>query len=318
MSARARRRQWSLGLAFVSPWLVGFAVFGLYPLVMAVYYSFTNYDVLRSPVWVGGLNYRDMLGDEVFWQSLRNTLLYASAAVPLSLTLSLLVAVLLNRPVFGRGLLRTCVYLPTIMPLVALSMVWLWLFNGDIGLVNHVMRSLGIEGPQWIGDPAWSKPVLVLASVWQIGGSMVLFLAGLQEVPRSLYEAAEIDGAGRLRQFFRTIPSELSEAARIDGCSELRIFLQIILPLARPALVVVALFQLLTTWNDFLGPLIDLTDQSDFTLALGLQFFQSQHGGTPWHLLMAASTLIVTPVILLFFLAQRAFVEGVSTTGLKG
>ncbi|MBB6429124.1 carbohydrate ABC transporter permease [Algisphaera agarilytica] len=121
-----------------------------------------------------------------------------------------------------------------------------------------------------------------------------------------------------LRQFFRTIPKELSEAARIDGCNEWRIFWQIILPLAKPALTVVALFQFLATWNDYLGPLIYLTDQSDFTLALGLQFFQSQHGGTQWHLLMAASCLIVMPVLILFFMAQRTFVEGVSMSGLKG
>ncbi|MEM1108659.1 MAG: carbohydrate ABC transporter permease [Planctomycetota bacterium] len=121
-----------------------------------------------------------------------------------------------------------------------------------------------------------------------------------------------------LRQFFRTIPTELSEAARIDGCSEFRIFLQIILPLCKPALTVVALFQFLATWNDFLGPLIYLTDQKDYTLALGLQFFQSQQGGTQWHYLMAASTLVVAPVIILFFLAQRMFIEGISMSGLKG
>lgn len=121
-----------------------------------------------------------------------------------------------------------------------------------------------------------------------------------------------------LRQFFRTIPKELSESARIDGCNEFRIFLQIILPLARPAVVVVALFQFLYTWNDFLGPLIYLTDQDDYTLALGLQFFQSQQGGTQWHYLMAASTLVVAPIIVLFFLAQRTFIEGVSMSGLKG
>ena len=121
-----------------------------------------------------------------------------------------------------------------------------------------------------------------------------------------------------LRQFFLTIPKDLSEAARIDGCSEFRIFWQIILPLARPSLVVVGLFQFMGTWNDFLGPLIYLTDQKDFTLALGLQFFQSQHGGTEWHYLMAASTLIVAPIILLFFFAQKTFIEGISMTGIKG
>ncbi len=121
-----------------------------------------------------------------------------------------------------------------------------------------------------------------------------------------------------LRQFFRTIPKGLSESAKIDGCGELRIFWQIILPLARPAITVVALFQFMGTWNDFLGPLIYLTDQEDFTLALGLQFFQSKNGGTQWHYLMAASTLVVLPVIVLFFFAQKTFIEGISMSGLKG
>ncbi|MEQ9461386.1 MAG: carbohydrate ABC transporter permease [Phycisphaeraceae bacterium] len=121
-----------------------------------------------------------------------------------------------------------------------------------------------------------------------------------------------------LRQFFRTIPRELSEAATIDGCGHIRIFLQVILPLATPAVAVVALFQFLATWNDFLGPLIYLTEQEDFTLALGLQSFQSRQGGTPWHYLMAASTMVVLPVIVLFFLAQRTFIEGISMTGMKG
>ncbi len=121
-----------------------------------------------------------------------------------------------------------------------------------------------------------------------------------------------------LRQFFMTIPQDLSDAARIDGCSEWRIFWQIMLPLCRPALMVVGLFQFMGTWNDFLGPLIYLTKQSTFTLALGLQFFQSQHGGTPWHYLMAASTLVGVPIIILFFFTQRSFIEGISMTGLKG
>lgn len=121
-----------------------------------------------------------------------------------------------------------------------------------------------------------------------------------------------------LRQFFMTIPKDLSDAARIDGCSEFRIFWQIVLPLCKPALMVVALFQFMGTWNDFLGPLIYLTNQQDFTLALGLQFFQSQHGGTEWHYLMAASTLVTIPIIVLFFFTQKTFIEGISMTGLKG
>jgi len=121
-----------------------------------------------------------------------------------------------------------------------------------------------------------------------------------------------------LRQFFRSIPVELSDAARIDGCSEFGIFTRIVLPLAKPALAVVALFHFMYVWNDFLGPLIYLTDRKMFTLSLGLQFYQSQHGGTEWNLLMAASTLIVLPLIVVFFLAQRTFIQGITLTGMKG
>lgn len=121
-----------------------------------------------------------------------------------------------------------------------------------------------------------------------------------------------------LRQFFRTIPFELSEAARIDGCSEWEIFRLVILPLARPALAVVALFTFLGTWNDFLGPLIYLTSQKSFTLGLGLQFFQNQHGGTFFNLQMAATVMVITPVIVLFFFAQKQFIQGIAVTGLKG
>lgn len=121
-----------------------------------------------------------------------------------------------------------------------------------------------------------------------------------------------------LRQFFRTIPFELSEAAKIDGCSEWQIFRQVLIPLAKPALSVVALFTFMETWNDFLGPLIYLLDQKTFTLSLGLQFYQSQHGGTQWHLLMAASTIVIAPVLVLFFFTQRTFIQGIAVTGLKG
>jgi len=121
-----------------------------------------------------------------------------------------------------------------------------------------------------------------------------------------------------LRQFFLTIPQELCDAARIDGCSEFGIFRHVVLPLSKPALAVVALFHFLHTWNDFLGPLIYLTHQESFTLSLGLQVYQSQHGGTPWNMLMAAATIVVLPVIIVFFLTQRTFIQGIRLTGLKG
>ncbi|MDR3690034.1 MAG: carbohydrate ABC transporter permease [Fimbriimonas sp.] len=121
-----------------------------------------------------------------------------------------------------------------------------------------------------------------------------------------------------LRQFLRTIPMELSEAATLDGASEWRTFIDVIVPLARPALVVIAVFTFLWAWNDFMGPLLYLTDQQTFTLSMGLQFFQSQHTGTPWNLLMAASLIVVAPVIIVFFFAQKTFIQGIATTGMKG
>jgi multiple sugar transport system permease protein len=121
-----------------------------------------------------------------------------------------------------------------------------------------------------------------------------------------------------LRQLFRTIPMELSEAAKIDGCSEVRIFTDVLLPLAKPALAVVALFTFMGTWNDFMGPMIYLSDQETFTLSLGLQAYQSQHGGTQWNLLMAAATVVILPVIIVFFFAQKMFIQGIATSGLKG
>jgi multiple sugar transport system permease protein len=155
-----------------------------------------------------------------------------------------------------------------------------------------IFRWLGdVTGTTWLGS---FKPLWVPA--W-FGSAFSIFL---------------------LRQFFLTIPKELSEAARIDGCGEIGILFRVVLPLARPALAVVALFSFMAVWNDFLAPLVYLQRPEQFTLALGLQNFQSQQGGTPWHLLMAASVLVIVPVIGLFFLAQRTFIAGITTTGIKG
>ena len=189
------RRQLRLGLAFISPWILGFLLFTLYPVGAALYYSCCDYDVLSPPVWVGALNYADMAGDELFWKSLGNTLRYAALVLPLGLVVSLGVAVLLNQPVRGRSLLRTVFFLPSLVPVVAVVMIWLWLFNGQYGLLNAGIEKLGLPGPNWLTDPRWTIPSLVLMGVWGIGHAMVIYLAALRDVPRHLYESAEIDGA---------------------------------------------------------------------------------------------------------------------------
>lgn len=193
------------GLGFTSLWIIGLLVFTAYPVFASLFYSFCDYSILKAPVWCGLENYRQLVQDELFWKSLRNTLFYAGLSVPLGTAVSLALAVLLNQEVRGRAFFRTFFYLPSIMPIVASSMLWLWILNGQYGLLNWVLAPLlGIFGrtpPAWLADPTWAKPGLVLMSLWGTGNAMVIYLAGLQGVPRELYEAAEIDGAGRWQKF---------------------------------------------------------------------------------------------------------------------
>lgn len=198
-----QRRNLRNGLLFASPWLVGFSVFMLYPLGMSIYYSFTAYNVVQPPVWIGLDNYRELFfRDPLFWKALYNTLYFTIFSVPLSLAVALGLAVLLNQGVPGTSMFRTVFFLPSIVPLVASSVLWLWVLNPDSGLINSLLRGwLGIEGPGWMADETWSKPALILMSLWGIGGPMVIFLAGLAEVPRTLYEVAALDGAGPWARF---------------------------------------------------------------------------------------------------------------------
>ncbi len=188
-------RNLSLGLLFIGPWIVGFLAFTLYPVLASVYYSFCDYDVLSTPVWTGALNYRDMFSDAVFWKALVNTLYFTAFSLPLGLVLAFLVAVLLNNQVRLRPLFRTCFFLPSLVPVVAVAMLWLWIFNGSFGLLNYALGLCGIAGPNWLSDEQWTKPALIMTTLWGVGGSMVIYLAALQDVPRDLYDSADIDGA---------------------------------------------------------------------------------------------------------------------------
>lgn len=191
------------GLLFASPWLVGFLVFSLYPLVMSVYYSFTEFNAIYPPVWTGLANYRELFfEDGLFWTALYNTLYFTLFSVPLGIAASLIIAVLLNQPIPGRPIFRTIFFLPSIVPIVASAVLWLWVLNPEDGLLNTLLRqTLGIQGPGWLADAAWSKPALILMSIWGIGGAIVIFLAGLGDVPATLYEVAELDGAGPWNKF---------------------------------------------------------------------------------------------------------------------
>lgn len=205
---RGERRDLRNGLLFASPWIFGFVVFSFYPLVMSVYYSFTAYNVISPPVWIGLENFRELfLEDTVFWKALYNTLYFTVIGVPFALMMSLGIALLLHQKTPARAFFRTVFFLPSIVPSVASAVLWLWVLNPDAGLINTALGMVGIEGPGWLADEWWSKPSLILMSCWGIGGSIIIFLAGLSEVPESLYESADLDGAGPIRKFWHvTLP----------------------------------------------------------------------------------------------------------------
>jgi multiple sugar transport system permease protein len=212
--ARRKRRALSLrqrealaALAFISPWIIGFVVFTAGPMVASLYLSFTEYDILRPAKFVGLENYQRMLTDTRLAMSLYNTFYYTALHVPLVIIFSLGLALILNNVGKLSGFFRTAFYLPSITPAVAVGTLWLWILNPRIGLVNRALAVFGINGPGWTTDPAWVKPGLVLMSLWSVGSTVIIFLAALKDVPKELYEAAKIDGAGRVRQFFSiTIP----------------------------------------------------------------------------------------------------------------
>ncbi len=205
----SNRRNTLIAWAFVSPWVIGFLIFGLYPIIMSLYYSLCQYDVLRVPRFVGFQNYQALLfEDPYFWKSLWNTLYYVVFRTPLAIFGSLLLASLLNQQLKGMPVFRTIFFIPSIISGVVLSVIWLWMFNPEYGLINSALAVFGIPGPLWLQSATWSKPAMVLMSLWTVGGGrMLVFLAALQGIPKHLYEAVDLEGGGWWTKFRHvTIP----------------------------------------------------------------------------------------------------------------
>lgn len=193
---RFRLSTYAWGYAMASPWIIGFLLLTLGAMMLSGYFSLTEYSVLQPPRFVGLANYSKLLfRDARYHVALANTIYYTLFQVPLSLLLALAVAILLNQGLPGENAFRTIYYMPSVVSGVAMSMLWLWLFDPNLGLVNVVLGWFGLRGPLWLQDPGWSKPALILMSLWGIGGEMVIFLAGLKGVPEEFYEAAMVDGA---------------------------------------------------------------------------------------------------------------------------
>lgn len=196
------------GYVFITPWLVGLLTFTLFPILAVLFLGFTRYGVFDVPRWVGLDNYWKLVSDDrLFRISLGNTLYYVIVSVPLRIAAGFLLALALNAKIRGVTVYRALFYVPSIVPQVAGVLLFVWLFQPQIGLLNFLLHLVGIKGPNWLGRPEWAKPAIVFMSLWGIGGGMIIYLAGLQSVPHHLYEAAEIDGANQLRRFWAvTVP----------------------------------------------------------------------------------------------------------------
>jgi multiple sugar transport system permease protein len=199
-TAAKRRAAWrrrGIVLAFMSPWLVGFTVFFGYPLVMSAYLSFTHYDLLSSPRWIGLANYKFLFTkDQTVWPAVKNTLWFIAIAVPLQVLFALGISIMLSRARRGVGVFRTVFYLPALAPPVAATLAFVYLLNPATGPVNTILGKVGIQGPLWFDSPQWSKPSLTVLALWGVGNTMIIFLAAVLDVPQHLYESAQLDGAG--------------------------------------------------------------------------------------------------------------------------
>ena len=204
----SQRRADIEGYLFISPWLIGMILLNLGPMIASFVLSFTSYEILTAPRFIGVQNYRELLSeDPLFWKSLINTFYYTLGSVPVRMILSLGLAVMLNMKFTGTRFFRTVFYLPSVTSGVAVATVWLWMFEPTYGVINNVLRWFGIPGPPWLGSLDWAMPSIIVMSFIYIGPMMVIFLAGLQGIPEHLYEAAEIDGATPFRRFLNiTLP----------------------------------------------------------------------------------------------------------------
>lgn len=195
------------GYIFIFPWVLGFLIFSLIPLIQALYLGFTDWNSLTEPNFIGFKNYIDLFKDENFINALKVTIKFAIFAVPLGIFTSMTLAALLNNPIKGVKFFRTALYLPAVVSGVSIALLWRWILDKDFGLINMLLSKIGIEGPGWLSDPNWVLPSYLIIAIWGAGGGMLTYLAGLQDIPKSLYEAAEIDGAGWFTKYTKiTIP----------------------------------------------------------------------------------------------------------------
>lgn len=274
----AQQREEVEAFLFLTPWILGFLIFLVGPLLASIYLSLTEYNILRPAQFIGLENFEQLfLRDDLFWQSLRVTAIYTFASVPLIVALGYAVALLLNQDVWGLSMWRTIFYMPAVVSGVAVAVMWLWVFHPDMGIVNNGLRLIGIAGPRWFGSPDWALATLILTSLWGIGGGMVIYLAGLQGVPTHLYEAAELDGAGAWHRF-----------------------LHVTLPMTTPVIFFNLLMGIIASWQVFTSAFV-ITDGGPANSTLFLVLYLYRQGWSYFKMGYASAIAWVLFFIILIF-----------------
>jgi multiple sugar transport system permease protein len=273
-----RAQEAILAYACLTPWIIGFIVFTLGPMLASFVLAFTNTDMLTGVKFIGLGNFQEMLGDKLAFKSLSVTARYALGAVPLGICLSLVVATLLNQSIPGRSVWRTVYYLPSVVSGIAVAILWSWIFNPRIGLINAALKAgFGIQGPKWIFSEQWALPSLVIMSLWGVGGSMLLYLAGLQGIPTALYEAAKIDGAGAFARFRH-----------------------VTLPMLTPTIFFTLILAIIGTFQFFTEPLV-MTNGGPNNATLSIMLYIYRKSFQQLHFGYASLLAWVLFIIVLFF-----------------
>ncbi|WP_413797377.1 carbohydrate ABC transporter permease [Streptomyces iranensis] len=278
-------------------------------MVAAGVISLLDWNLFSPPHFIGLDNFARLGPDPTFWSALGNTAYFTFVSVPLTLLVSLGLAVLLNQGLRRMAVFRSLLLLPYATITVAVAFVWVWLYIPHDGLINAVLGGFGIDGPAWLISDDWAMPALIV---------LVAKLHGVDTWPGMILpHAFTALGVFLLRQFFLGVPRDYEEAARLDGANRWQTFIRVIVPLAVPAIATLAVFKFISQWNNLLWPLVISNSDSTRTAAVGLQVFQSTNG-TQWNLLLMAAAITTVPLIVLFFLTQRWFVKGITMSGLGG